>query len=135
MIWIMVAHRANALLLKSSGKRGDLSVIRQFDFPEGRRQNREIDTDAKGSRYSATAGRGNASQGSAPSHQMKHGLDPQVEASEHIADIFAKELATILDEGRTKNEFDEVILVAEPGFLGKIRRFLNKQTAQRITAT
>lgn len=137
MIWIMVAHRSDARLFKSSGRPGDMHMIREFDYPEGRRQNREIDTDAKGSRFSTSAGRGNSTAhgGGNPSKQMKHGLDPQMEAAEHLSDIFAKELAMILRVGRTKNEYDEIILVAEPGFLGKIRKFLDKETSRMVSAT
>ncbi len=135
MIWILVAHRSDARLFKSTGKRNSLSLIREFDYPDGRRQNREIDTDGKGSRYSSSAGRGNASHGNAPSSQMKHGLDPQLEAAEHIADIFAKELATILRDGRTHNEYNELIIVAEAGFLGKLRKFIDKETNKLISET
>lgn len=137
MIWILVAHRADARLFKSSGRLGDVRLVRELDFPDGRRQNREIDTDAKGSRYSTSAGRGNGSShgGGAPASQMKHGLDPRMEAVEHLSDIFAKELAVILREGRTHNEYDDLILVAEPGFLGKVRKFLDKDTARKVVST
>lgn len=136
MIWILVAHRADARLFKSNGKLGDIQLIKEFDHPEGRRQNREIDTDAKGSRYSTTAMRGNSPRGNAPSMQhRKHGMDPVVEAVEHISDIFAKELATILRDGRTRNECQEVILVAEPAFLGKLRKFIDKDTGRMVSTT
>src|SRR5689334_21505899 len=124
MIWILVAHRADARLFKSSGKRGDLRLAREFDYPDGRRQNREIDTDGSGKRFVSTGGRDKATQ---------HGLDPQMEAAEYLTDVFAKELALILRDGRTHNEYDEVILVAEAGFLGKIRKFLDKATSRMVS--
>jgi protein required for attachment to host cells len=135
MIWILVAHRADARIIRSTGRRGSLHLVSQFEHPEGRKQNREIDTDAKGSRPSANSGQGHTTGGAGSSGHMRHGLDPHLEAVEHIADIFAKALALKLREGRTQHEFDEVILVAEPGFLGKIRRFLDKQTNAMVSAT
>lgn len=135
MIWILVAHRAHALLFQSSKKNRETQLLRKLEYPEGRRQNREIDTDAKGSRYSTTASRGNSTTGKGPNMQMKHGLDPHIEAVEHLSDIFAKELAIILRDGRTHNNFSEAILIAEPGFLGKIRKFLDKETSSMVSAT
>jgi protein required for attachment to host cells len=135
IIWLLVAHRSDAKLFKSAGRHADVRLVREFDFPDGRRQNREIDTDAKGSRYSGAAGRGNSRSGTGPSSQMKHGLDPHVEAAEHLSDLFAKDLAIILRDGRTHEEFDELILVAEAGFLGKIRSFLDKETGRRVIRT
>ena len=120
-----MAHRSAAKLFVVSGDQ--IRTVKTFEFPDGRRQNREIDTDAKGSRYSSSAGR---SAPTAPfrSRQQKHGLDPQMEAAEHLADGFAHELCHYIYLGRTQNKFEELIVVAEPGFLGKIRRFLDKQS-------
>lgn len=137
IIWVLVAHRSDAKIIKTTERHREYRMVRQFDYPEGRKQNREIDTDAKGSNYSSTAGRGNSTAhgAGAPSQQMKHGLDPQVEATEHLANVFAKELAEALREGRARNEYDELILVAEPGFLGKLRLHIDKETAKRVAST
>lgn len=135
MIWILVAHRADARLLSSNGRRGGLQLVREFQHPEGRRENREINTAPAGSRHSATAGQGHTTGGAGSSSRMRHGLDKQVEAVEHVADVFAKELSIFLREGRTRNEFDELILVAEAGFLGKLRKYLDKETSAMVSAS
>jgi len=127
--WILLAHRSGARLYVASGN--EIRILREVDNPDGRRQNREIDTDAKGSRFSTVAGRSSPS-GTFHSRQQKHGLDPQMEAAEHLADGFAHQLCEWLNQGRARSEFDELVVVAEPGFLGKIKRFLDKETQARL---
>lgn len=51
------------------------------------------------------------------------------------ADVLAHRLALFLREGRTHQEFNDLVLVAEPGFLGKIGRFLDKETSRHLIGT
>lgn len=44
------------------------------------------------------------------------------------ADAFARHLALMLERDRSRGRFDELILVAEPGFLGKLRAYFGKRT-------
>ncbi|MEW6056636.1 MAG: host attachment protein [Bdellovibrionota bacterium] len=43
------------------------------------------------------------------------------------ADAFARHLAFMLDRDRSRGRFDELVLVAEPGFLGKLRAYFGKR--------
>ena len=51
-----------------------------------------------------------------------------------MAEQFAKQLSTILDDGRNRRRFMRLVLVAEPRFLGNLRAALNSSTAALITA-
>lgn len=44
------------------------------------------------------------------------------------ADAFARHLAFMLERDRSRGRFDELVLVAEPGFLGKLRAYFGKRT-------
>lgn len=133
--WILIANRAEAKVLEADWRIDHLEVVKDIPFPDGRKQNREIDADVYGTRFSSIAGRGNNSSvhgGGTPSRQQKHGLNRHEESTEHKANVFAKKLCNLLHDGRTHNEYDELILVAEPHFLGRIRSFLDKETANHV---
>ncbi len=120
--------------MESDSKVSALSLVKAIPFPDGRKQNHEIDADDQGSRFSSVAGRGNSSThgAGAPSHQQKHGLDRHEEATEHKANVFARELCHLLHDGRTHGQYDELILVAEPHFLGRLRSFMDKETSNHV---
>ncbi|MEO5971210.1 MAG: host attachment protein [Bdellovibrionia bacterium] len=135
--WILLAHRSGAKLFSSIGYGKDLKQLQEFNFPEGRLRNHDIDTDDKGRRYSSVAGRANSGGGHspAPSHQQKGGLDRHEGAVSHIAEIFAQRLAGRLQKGRIDNEYERLILVADPRFLGLLRGCIDKETARRVVET
>ncbi len=53
----------------------------------------------------------------------------------HHGEAFAGELCTLLHEGRVNHNYDRLILVAAPKFLGQIRAKLDKPTHAAVTAT
>ncbi|MCB9707211.1 MAG: host attachment protein [Myxococcales bacterium] len=120
--WILVAHRAGARVLESHGPAHALTVVRELDHPEGRLKAQEIDADRPGqSHYSSL-----------------HGPHPQAteqDATDKVADDFAKELATILDEARIHHRYGRLVLVAAPRFLGKLRDALPHPTASLVVAS
>ncbi|ASR43500.1 attachment protein [Xanthomonas citri pv. mangiferaeindicae] len=47
---------------------------------------------------------------------------------------FAKQLALGLNEGALKNKFTDLVLIADPNTLGRVRPLLHKETTQRLVA-
>ena len=47
---------------------------------------------------------------------------------------FAKQLAAELNDGALKNQYQHLVLVADPQTLGRVRPLLHKQTQQRLLA-
>ncbi|MEN4904991.1 host attachment family protein [Luteimonas sp. TWI1416] len=47
---------------------------------------------------------------------------------------FAKQLALGLNEGALKNRFTDLVLIADPHTLGRVRPLLHKETTQRLVA-
>lgn len=64
-----------------------------------------------------------------------HGMGNKNTAKEHEQDLFAKRVATRVEEGRTAGEVNKLILVAVPRFLGRIRSSLSAPCADMITHT
>lgn len=120
--WILAAHRGGAKLYEHAGG-GRLSLVRTFDHPEGRLQDREIVTDRPGRKAD---GRGASLQGTAA---------PEVDPSRHEAESFARTLAAALTEGRNAGAFERLVLVAEPRFLGLLRGALDGPTADLVAGS
>ncbi|MCA9771676.1 MAG: host attachment protein [Myxococcales bacterium] len=120
--WILVAHRSGAKIFESTGAGAELRLARQIDHPEGRLQNHEIDTDRPGESDSRV-GLG------------RHPKVPEQRATDHLAEEFAKKLAQIAERGRIDHAYGRLVLIAEPGFLGRLRGALPEATTQLVAAT
>ncbi len=117
--WILVANRAEARLFTSENHRHSAQLLRTIDHPEGRLANREIGTDRPGRAFD--------SQG-----QGRHAMGVEHDEGEQITLRFAKQLATLLDEGRTQQQFTQLILVVAPRLLGHLRQALSSETGALV---
>lgn len=117
--WILVAHRAGARCYASSGPHHALTLVEQIDHPEGRLRNREIDADAGGRSFDRFGG-------------QRHALESEDSPVEHLAGVFAKELADRLRDGRVAHRYDQLVLVAGPRLLGRLRDALDAPTAALV---
>lgn len=119
--WIVVAHRAGARIFENHGRGSGLTLFEQLDNEEGRLKNSELDSDRQGSSgHSSNPGR--------------NALTREESAQERAASDFARELAERLRRGRNDNAFQDIVLVAEPGFLGMLRETLDDPTSATVRA-
>lgn len=61
------------------------------------------------------AGRGSNAGG------MRHGMDGERSTRRHLVESFARNVAMQIDEGRKRNEFEKLVIIAGPRMLGLIR--------------
>ena len=118
--WILSANRSSASLFESDWPGTLMRRLQDIPHPQGRMQNKDIDTDKPGRVFDSIG-------------QGRHSTSPKQEPTEHIAQQFALNLAEILNRGRLTHAYDKLILVAEPKFLGILRAALDKNTAGLIT--
>ena len=120
--WILVADASRARLF-SSPKKGQLwKLMEEFDHPESRMKNREINMKEQGrTRQSFGAG-----------HRPR--MEPDTEPKEVEAEHFAHELVKKLSNGLTHKAYSSLALVAPPHFLGLLRGMLDDQTSKRVVA-
>ena len=107
--WVVVAHRAGARLFEhrtGQAHAGKLAHLRDLENPDGRKKSGEIDTDRT---VSSTA-------------------------HEQVAVSFARSLAHELEAARINHQLDQLVLVAEPHFLGLLEAALDRPTARIVTA-
>jgi protein required for attachment to host cells len=120
--WILVAHRGGARLYAQAGRGKKLSRIEDLPHPAGRLKNQDIDSDRPGRSFD--------SHGSG-----RHAMSREVEPTEQVAMQFARDLAQRLERGRVAGDYQDLVLVAEPGFLGVLRAALTPTTAGRVAAS
>jgi protein required for attachment to host cells len=62
-------------------------------------------------------------------------MSREVSPTEHLAAGFARELAARLRAARLERQFETLVLVAGPAFLGHLRAALDEHTAASVKAS
>jgi len=112
--WIVAADESRARVLQVARPQRKLEEIESMLNPEGRLQDRELNSDARG-RFSGG-----------------HTGEDNVGAVEHQAELFAKRVGDYLGKARIEHRFDELVLVAPPKFLGALRKELDKEVEKLV---
>ena len=118
-VWLVVADNSRARIFTMESRKGPIDEIKSIVHTAARMHERDMTSDLPG----RSSGRGGAG-----SHIYQDETSPKEQ--ENIN--FARQLAHELDEARKKNVFNQLILVAPPEFLGKLRQQLSTQT-QKLT--
>ena len=122
--WIVVADSSGARIFSSDSKLTEANLCETLEHPESRLKDTELASDDRGR---TRARDNNGSRASA----MTHPTTPH----DAEAEKFARELANRLRLANAKNQFAELILVAPPQFLGRLRGELDETTSARTRAT
>lgn len=109
MSWMMIANRVEAKVYHLNRK-GRMQLLGRFENPDGRGRNREFKHDQPGMSRARFAE-------SAP-YSLDGGKNPHDE----VADQFARTLGRFLKKQVALGNFVAIKIVAEPRFLGKIKR-------------
>jgi protein required for attachment to host cells len=96
--------------------------------PMAHLHNREIDSDRPG-RFSDHA----AAPGSRRGATAHHGTGGERSSRKHEAGEFARRIAKLLEDALREGAFDRLVVMAPPGFLGRLREAL-PQSLRSITA-
>ncbi len=123
--WILVCDASRAKLFSTELREHDWSLVKEFDHPESRETSKEIWP-------SSPPGRAQQST----SHGARHtSLEQHTSPKEAEAQRFGHQLADYLEHAITKREFDALVLVAPPHFLGILRATLKSQAAKQLRTT
>lgn len=107
--WIMVANASQAKLYANNGPKKGLELVKELSHPESREKAANLVSDRIGN----YAGSGSYAQPTDP--------------KEHEAERFAQELSRELEEGRVRNAYERLILVASSHFLGLLNQRISNQ--------
>lgn len=110
--WIVVSDAAEARIFSRDAANTDLTLVDTLEHHETRAHEGDLRTGGKG-RSHDMAGSGERQS------------DPQTTTIEKHADIFAKQLAQRLKSGLNDDAFTELVIAADPSFLGRLREQLD----------
>jgi protein required for attachment to host cells len=110
--WVVVANNAMARLFVVAAADATMKELETIAHPEARLAERELTSDLPGR---VSGGHGSA----------RHALQSRVGPKEQQTIDFARLLAERIESGRTAHEFERLVLVASPAFLGHLRTALD----------
>lgn len=117
--WIIVAESARARIFTVSEIGGKFQEVADLSHPESRLHDRELSSDLPGRTFDSHGdGR----------HAMEQATGPQ----EQEAQAFATEITRQIDRGQREGNFDSLVLVAPPKFLGRLRSELSKSARNAV---
>jgi protein required for attachment to host cells len=118
--WIVVGHRGGAKIYEHAGIGRGIKMIDGMTNPTGRSQNRELVSDRPGRAFASRGAGG------------RHTLTAKADAHEQALTVFVRDLAQYLRSGLSQKRFERLVLVAEPHFLGKLRKVLPRNVASCV---
>lgn len=119
MFWVVVASNAGAVIYQAENRASPLEECETLANPEYQLREQDINADRPGRSFD--------SQG-----EGRHAMEPSTDAKEQAAIRFARQLSDRLEAGRLGGEYDNLVLVAAPKFLGRLRRELSEPTNSSI---
>jgi protein required for attachment to host cells len=117
--WILAADSSKARIFKVLPK-NKLEELETLTHPESRLSDKDRGSDRPG-RLSVDRG-----------GERQHGLEPPTDPKRQEAINFSRIVATNLDKARSLQKYQELVIVAAPGFLGLLREQLSKQVEQCV---
>lgn len=115
---ILVADSSRARIFTAETPAAPLEEIEALAHEEGRLHDRDITTDLPGK----IKGEGNVG------HAFEQPTDPK----KHEADLFAHRLAQYLEDAHNANKFEQLLIIADPAFLGLLRNQLPEQVKKLV---
>lgn len=120
--WVVVAESSRARIFSTTGPRAGLDEIQALTQPEARLKERDLVSDSHGRSFDS-GGTG------------RHAMGRELDQKHHEATVFARTISEHLERARGRNDFDKLILVAPPAFLGLLRKSMHHCCADRVVAT
>lgn len=117
--WIVVAESARARIFETASRAKPPTEIMSLAHPASRLKEGELVEDRPGRAH-----------GSGNRHGVGNG-----DAHTHEVEIFAREVAAKLEQGRQEGRYGKLVLVAAPAFLGVLRHALTDQVEKKVSAS
>jgi protein required for attachment to host cells len=118
-IRIVVADQAEAIFYDTPSLQAPPKEVAHISDPLAHQHDRDFSSDRPGRSYESVGG-------------QRHAIERENDPRQREAVRFAKRISRRLDEARRKGEYDELIVVAGPPFLGLMRKELSRPTRERV---
>jgi protein required for attachment to host cells len=111
--WYLVANRVDAIIYEGKLD-GEFHYVKRFRNPKGKLTELQLVADRPGRTFSSSR------------TGTRHGYEPRSHYHEEVAMKFARRIAKELEKAAVKGEYSDLIVMAEPHFLGMINKELPK---------
>jgi protein required for attachment to host cells len=118
--WVLVADSGQARILELQRKPYEFRLVSDQVSATQHQTSKELISDASGRVYS-TKGAGT------------HAMAPRADPHELAEDQFVRSLAQTLEKAARLGAFEHLAIVADPRTIGRLRRFMSKALAARVT--
>lgn len=117
--WIIVANSSQARFFTAETATGPITEFHDLVHGDSRLHASEITSDLPG--------KDSDSQGAG-----RHGLEARTPIKKRESVQFAHEVSDYLNHARTTDQFNRLIVIAAPTFLGELRSTMDKDTAAMV---
>lgn len=118
--WVVVADQSQARIFEAPKPLGPLVELERLDHAAGTKRGIEILSDRPGRAFDSVGG-------------GRHAMEPEVDPKQAEAMKFAREIVGRLEKGRTAGQYDRLVLVAGPQFLGLLRQSMSPALADLVS--
>ena len=118
--WVVVAESSRAKIFELSKKNAPLKELQGFANTASRSHEHNLTSDLPGRVNNSTHG----------SHKLSSHTSPK----EHETVEFARTLGSHLDEALNRGEFDKLVIMSPPGFLGHLRKEMSYETSKHVVS-
>jgi protein required for attachment to host cells len=122
--WILVAHEGGARLFENPGPGKGLILVEEIEHAEGRERDGDLTSDRPGRSFRKNSG-----------DPRRAAMSRSEGPHDRAVATFARGLAHKLQHGRVQNEYQRLVLVAPPRFLGLLRSSLDSPTEQLVVGS
>lgn len=116
--WVVVTDSSKARFFSLVSRTEPLQEMEGMVHAEGRMRDQDEVSDKQG---------GHGEGG--------HAFEAPTDVKHHEAEIFARQIADKLEHGRVNHDYDKLILVAPPAFLGTLRQALNNHVQDLVSSS
>ncbi|ABI56031.1 host attachment protein [Alkalilimnicola ehrlichii MLHE-1] len=117
--WVVAADASYARIFARDKKFSPLVEVETLAHPESRLHRQDLASDKPGRLFESYA---------SSRSEAEEPTDPKVRE----AQAFARQVAETLEVGRNQGKFQELIIVADPKFLGLLRKALDAETRGKV---
>jgi len=117
--WVVVADAGRAAVYETNTRNLAGEWTQRHSLSARLPASRDIDSDKPGRSFDSGG-------------QGRHAIEPPTDPHRHAKHNFAHDVVGVLDDARRRGELDDLVVVAEPRFLGDLRSLMPDQLRSRV---
>lgn len=117
--WIVVTDGAKGQIVVNKGPGVHLSPLAEFASDAARQRGQDLASDREGRSFDRNA-------------EGRHAMEPRANPQQIEKDKFVRSVADQIRDGNKSGAFDQIVLIASPNVLGRLRKLLSDDLSREI---